>query len=35
VAVDRSGRIRAKWVGFDPDVERVMAAEEGRLVSVR
>jgi thiol-disulfide isomerase/thioredoxin len=25
VAVDGTGRIRARWVGFDPDIEREMA----------
>jgi len=25
VAVDGTGRVRARWVGFDPDVEREMA----------
>jgi len=25
VAIDRTGRIRASWTGFDPDIEREMA----------
>ena len=25
VAIDGSGRVRARWVGFDPDIEREMA----------
>jgi len=24
VAIDRTGRIRARWMGFDPDIEREM-----------
>ena len=23
-AIDGTGRVRAKWVGFDPDIEREM-----------
>ena len=25
VAIDASGRVRARWIGFDPDIEREMA----------
>ncbi|MBV8749189.1 MAG: TlpA family protein disulfide reductase [Candidatus Eremiobacteraeota bacterium] len=32
VAVDQTGRVRASWVGFDPDIERAMGevAASGR-----
>jgi thiol-disulfide isomerase/thioredoxin len=25
VAVDPTGRVRARWIGFDPDIERAMS----------
>lgn len=34
-AVDASGRIRAHWVGFDPDVERAMADVTARYGTPR
>lgn len=30
VAVDPSGRVRARWIGFDPDVERAMSEAVAR-----
>jgi thiol-disulfide isomerase/thioredoxin len=35
VAVDGSGRVRARWVGFDPDVEREMADAVTKYASGR
>jgi len=35
VAIDPSGRIRARWIGYDPDIERAMATVTARLTPVR
>jgi cytochrome c biogenesis protein CcmG/thiol:disulfide interchange protein DsbE len=35
IAIDATGRIRASWVGFDPDVERSMADAAARYGTVR
>ena len=32
IAIGPDGRVRARWIGFDPDIERALAAS---LVSVR
>ncbi|HEX3462846.1 MAG TPA: TlpA disulfide reductase family protein [Candidatus Elarobacter sp.] len=32
-AIDRTGRVRAQWVGFDPDVERAMADVTARYAA--
>jgi len=34
-AIDASGRVRAHWIGFDPDVERAMADAAARFGSPR
>jgi peptide/nickel transport system substrate-binding protein len=35
VVIDRQGNQRAKWVGFNPDIEAQMAAAEARFVPKR
>jgi len=35
VAVDGTGRVRARWIGFDPDIEREMAAAVKQYGSAR
>jgi thiol-disulfide isomerase/thioredoxin len=34
-AVDATGRVRARWIGFDPDVERAMADATARFGAPR
>ena len=33
VAIDQGGRIRARWIGFDPDIERAMSEVAAQLAA--
>ncbi|HEX3550886.1 MAG TPA: TlpA disulfide reductase family protein [Candidatus Elarobacter sp.] len=35
VAIDATGRVRASWIGFDPDIEREMAEVAARYAGAR
>lgn len=35
VAIDGSGRVRARWIGYDPDVERAMSEAAAKFAGVK